>query len=823
MKQQLIFTLLVSVLPFVAGQDSAAAPTQAEVKAITKRVADWQIKSFDKHNIYRALSTESLARLERRGAEYSPKYHDLTWHMGALYTGIDQWRTIADDPTVYNNFLIMIGERNGWKLHNRRYHADDHTVGQFYLSLYEEFNNPAMLNPVQKQFDWILANPKTGSIEFCGYQKPYTTDCHDRWGWCDALFMAPPVWARLAKVTGEQKYLDFMDQEYHTTYDLLWDQEDRLFWRDSTYFPKREANGRKLYWARGNGWVFGGLALMIPELPEDWEGRSFYIDLFKTMANSLKECQREDGTWSMGLLGGVEGYPIKETSGTSFFTFGLAWGINNGLLDRATYEPMVYKAWNALTECVTEEGLLGFVQPVGAAPGDSYADKTEVYGIGAFLAAGTEVYKLVAKVPASGKSSKQAVTTFMEDGGWCWYQDPRAIIHNGRLFMGTVKGNGSGPALVGIYDLAEQKPLGTVLMQDQFDRDDHNAPVFYARPDGSVLATYAKHHRNPFHYSRISDPSDPLKWSEEFKHERTSPKQGDKVTYMNLYELKNEGKLYNFYRGINFNPSFVTSSDHGKTWTDPVHFFKNEVGGRHRPYARYVGNGVDTIGVSITDAHPRNYGNSLYYFEFRTGNFYNVDGTLIKNLKADGPLLPSETEKIYTGSETQKKPEGFESVPNAAWTSSVAFDSQGNPHIGYTLYLSNTDHRYRIASWNGRKWNDREVAFAGKCLYTKESSYTGLITLDPTDPTRVAISSDVDPNTGRDLGGKHEIYFAKVGAHDTVSSVRWKAVTSDSEYRNLRPILVSGEGYKVLIWLNGPWNTYIDYDVDVVGMVLERP
>ena len=206
--------------------------------------------------------------------------------------------------------------------------------------------------------------------------------------------MAPPVWARLAKITGEQKYLDFMDQEYHATYDLLWDKEEKLFWRDSSYFPKRETNGEKLFWARGNGWVFGGLALMIPDLPKDWEGRAFYIELYKEMAASLKATQREDGTWSMGLLGGVEGYPIKETSGTSFFTFGLAWGINNGVLDRATYEPMTLKAWQALTECVTEDGMLGYVQPVGAAPGDSFADKTEVYGIGAFLAAGSEVYKM---------------------------------------------------------------------------------------------------------------------------------------------------------------------------------------------------------------------------------------------------------------------------------------------------------------------------------------------------------------------------------------------------------------------------------------------
>jgi len=393
MKKILPIMLLCSLgLPGFTAELKTQSPES--VKALTKRVADWQIRTFEDSGKYRGLSGKRMAAV-RKGGKAPKKHHDLTWHMGALYAGMDQWRKIADDPAKYTDWLTMIGNRNSWKLYKRPYHADDHTVGQFYLSLYEKTKDPKMLKPTQERFDWILANPKTGSLKWSGYGKgKHSTDCHYRWGWCDALFMAPPVWARLSKVTGQKKYLDFMDQEYHATYDLLWDKEDHLFWRDSSFFPKREKNGRNLYWARGNGWVFGGLALMIPDLPKSWEGRAFYINLYKQMAESLKKCQRQDGTWSMGLLGGVAGYPIKETSGTSFYTFGLAWGINNGLLDRAVFEPVVAKAWNALADCVTEEGLLGYVQPVGAAPGDSYADKTEVYGIGAFLAAGTEVYKL---------------------------------------------------------------------------------------------------------------------------------------------------------------------------------------------------------------------------------------------------------------------------------------------------------------------------------------------------------------------------------------------------------------------------------------------
>lgn len=390
-KTALLFSVLTLAFSFFSTLVVSAsdAPSAASVKALTQKVADWQIETFEDSGEYRALSQSTAEALAKYGAKPT-KYHELRWHMAALYAGMYEWSTIAGD-TKYVDWLTEIGERNGWKLHERPYNADDHAVGQFYLSLYEETGERAMLEPTQKHFDWILDNPRTGTLEW----KARPTDAHHRWGWCDALFMAPPVWARLAKITGDSKYLEFMDQEYHATYDLLWDTEEHLFWRDSSFFKKREKNGEKIFWSRGNGWVFGGLALMIPDLPEDWEGRAFYVELYQQMAESLRAIQRSDGAWSMGLLGGEDYYPIKETSGTSFYTFGLAWGVNNGLLSRSVYEPVILEAWQVLSGCVADDGLLGHVQPVGAAPGDSFADKSEVFGVGAFLAAGTEVYKML--------------------------------------------------------------------------------------------------------------------------------------------------------------------------------------------------------------------------------------------------------------------------------------------------------------------------------------------------------------------------------------------------------------------------------------------
>ncbi|TWT80722.1 hypothetical protein CA13_21680 [Planctomycetes bacterium CA13] len=408
---------------------------------------------------------------------------------------------------------------------------------------------------------------------------------------------------------------------------------------------------------------------------------------------------------------------------------------------------------------------------------------------------------------------------FMEEGGWCWYQDPRSIMHDGKLFIGSVKGNGSGSARVGVYDLKTKQPIGTATMRDNFQRDDHNSPVFFARPDGSVLAVYALHGNDKLHRYRISDPDAPLRWSEEkvFDHNNTLAER-DGVTYMNLYNMSSEGKLYNFYRGFQYNPCFITSTDAGLTWGEDTHFIKSEVVGYQRPYVRYAGNGIDTVHVSFTDAHPRNFGNSIYYTAFRDGKYFRADGTLIKDLKQDGPLVPSEAELVYKGNGKNGIADN-ESEENRAWTAAMTIDAQGHPHIGYTVHLFNEDHRFRIASWDGKQWHDRQVAFAGKCLYTAESSYTGLISLDPKDPSIVVISTDVDPTTGKDGGGKHEIYRAKVGLRDDVNTIEWEAVTKDSPVRNLRPMVVCDGETRVILWNRGDFKSYTDFQLDTIGLV----
>lgn len=281
-----------------------------------------------------------------------------------------------------------MGEGNAWKLGARMYHADDQCVGQTYVELWQRYHDDQMIAPMRAQFDDILAHPRNlPTLEF--KQK----GVQDLWSWCDSLFMAPPAWVRLAAAAHDERYLNFAVTNWWRTSDYLYDPSEHLFFRDSTYFTKREANGAKVFWSRGNGWVMGGLVRVLEYLPKNHPDRARFEQQFKDMAAKILTCQQPDGLWRASLLD-PQSYPLKETSGSGFYTYALAWGINHGLLDRATYEPAVLKAWLALVNCVSPEGKLTHVQPIGADPRHFPADATEVYGVGAFLLAGSEVYRL---------------------------------------------------------------------------------------------------------------------------------------------------------------------------------------------------------------------------------------------------------------------------------------------------------------------------------------------------------------------------------------------------------------------------------------------
>jgi rhamnogalacturonyl hydrolase YesR len=309
---KLIFMFTV----FAATLSRAQDIKPAEVKKVMQKVADWQIAHFQDFNTG-----------ER-------DHHPLAWTNGALYVGMVKWAAMADDDTYYN-WLKAIGENHEWTLHRRIYHADDHTVGQLYAELYRKYKDERMIAPTKEQFNFIMLHPAQTALH---WNTPYH---QDRWNWCDALFMSPPVWAKLYNITGEEKYLHFMMSEYKATTDFLFDKEESLYYRDESFMGKLD-HGTKVFWSRGNGWVFAGLANIMNELNSQSEEYHYFLEIYKKMAKKLIKIQTLEGHWAMSLLG-QEFYPTPETSGSSFYIYGLAWGINKGILNKVTYGPTVKK------------------------------------------------------------------------------------------------------------------------------------------------------------------------------------------------------------------------------------------------------------------------------------------------------------------------------------------------------------------------------------------------------------------------------------------------------------------------------------------------
>lgn len=370
MMKKILFILMLSMMMGQLNAKSNLPFTRQETKNIMRKVADWQIADLQVHQ----------------------RYDDLNWTHATLYRGMIDWAELSESTDGYDGYyrwLKRIGRRNHYQMAKSMYHADDIAVGQAFLDLYIKYKDPRMLWPVQARTDFVITHPASCNM-LINYSDITTTD---KWTWCDALFMAPPVYARMYAITKDKKYLEFMDKEFHDTYNYLYDQEEHLFYRDGRYFQQRESNGKKIFWGRGNGWVLGGLVDLLKIIPKKSSYRPFYEKLYKEMCARIIETQAKDGYWHASLLN-PDSYPSPETSASGFIVYALAYGVREGYLDSKLYLPAITKGWQAMVNAVSDQGKLCYVQPVGADPKKVTKDMTEVYGVGAFLLAGCQIYQL---------------------------------------------------------------------------------------------------------------------------------------------------------------------------------------------------------------------------------------------------------------------------------------------------------------------------------------------------------------------------------------------------------------------------------------------
>jgi rhamnogalacturonyl hydrolase YesR/lysophospholipase L1-like esterase len=358
--------------PGPVATDLAPALTPAAIDAATRKVADWQ-----------------LARSE--------PYFDRIWTWSVLYSGFIAASDATGDPK-YRDAMTAMSKKFGWAERSKLSNADDQSIGQTYLELYlyDGKKDPAMIEPTRANLDAVIDLPTL---------RP--GDPRIPWWWCDALFMAPPVWARMFAATGDHKYIDYLNAQWQRSYDTLWDKEEHLYARDATYIVKREANGKKIFWSRGEGWVMGGLARTLQYLPKDDPRRPFYIQNLREMSARLAALQSPDGLWHAGLLD-PEHYPLPEVSGSALIAYGMAWGVNEGVLDRAVYAPVIVKAWRGMLQHVYADGRLGDIQQTGPEPAFYLPSASYTYGVGGFLLAASEIKRMAQQ---RGGTADAAVST----------------------------------------------------------------------------------------------------------------------------------------------------------------------------------------------------------------------------------------------------------------------------------------------------------------------------------------------------------------------------------------------------------------------------
>ncbi|GAC1477580.1 MAG: hypothetical protein NVS1B4_20450 [Gemmatimonadaceae bacterium] len=422
-----------------------------------------------------------------------------------------------------------------------------------------------------------------------------------------------------------------------------------------------------------------------------------------------------------------------------------------------------------------------------------------------------------------------------DNGGWSWFMDDRAIVHEGKLIVGSVRAIGDfrnsadsnwGNVEISAYDLATGATKKTILHK-HFEQDDHDGPALLPLPDGRYLAAYSKHGAERVFYFRHSAPHDPLTWGPaiEFTTPGASdrPFRGNNVTSANLFPLPS-GRILNFYRGVGFTPNYMYSDDSGRTWTYGGRILKGR--GGYSPYLKYAYDGKSTIHFIATDDHPRNFDNSIYAGYVRDGGIFFTDGTPRGKLTTDTTVQLAAWDMMPV----------FKGDPdNVGWVMDLKLDAQQRPYGLFSVQKDGRglprgqggfDHRFDYARWDGKAWHVHEIAYAGTRLYAGEDDYTGLGALDPNDPDVAYISTDAEPATGKPLvstaDGKrhHELFRGRT--RDSGTTWTWEPITANSTVDNLRPIVPRWKDARTaLVWMRGTYESnHGKWSTAVVAVVL---
>ncbi len=323
--------------------------------------------------------TELLYRVNDHFTVNAWKNNDRNWIRGTYYTGLMAFYKITRDSSLLEQAKNW-AQKHGWRVGTEWLNpANRLTCSQTYLQIYFTDPNPGYISRTRSFMDKRIEDDEPARQQ--GYD------------YVDALYVGVPPYYMMSKATGEQKYADYANRIFWQLADDLYDEKYHLFYRDEKAKKEKSENGMPVFWSRGNGWAIASIPRILTYIPEDEPAYSMLIELLNDLAGSLAACQGDDGFWRTSLMDPDE-FPEPESSGTAFFTYAMAWGINHGLLDKKTFLPVVVKAWLALTGIVDKDGKVGYGQRVSRDPGHVAPEDSHEFVAGAFLLAGSEIHKL---------------------------------------------------------------------------------------------------------------------------------------------------------------------------------------------------------------------------------------------------------------------------------------------------------------------------------------------------------------------------------------------------------------------------------------------
>lgn len=541
-------------------------------------------------------------------------------------------------------------------------------------------------------------------------------------------------------------------------------------------------------------------------------------------------CFEAEHTYSWGEkqwkipAGRVHGYQIEIDPSGRAWSCGIYDEGRRGWLFDLKEKPEAQKAfrqneWNRVRVEARGAHLKTWLNDVSVADLEDGLDSSgfialQVHGIGSEAETGREIRWRNLRIQELKPESREAGKEVAPSGAWTWFNDPRAIVRDGILYAGYVRGDGA--VCVNAWDMALGKGTESVLSSWR-ERDDHDNIGFLEMEDGRLAAFYSTHGTQQMmfmRYALVKTPKSIEDWGEEIAVDWSEKKFRGGVCYNNPFQLKNEpGRIYNFIRGANWNPTLLLSEDSGESWQEPIHLLNH----RDRPYTKFASNGRDRIDILYTDGHPRTVNNSVYHLAIRDGAVVRSDGQPLGALGRMSAIPTQAGSVVYKFGSVYPGKKG--KTDGRPWIWDIAYDGAGSPVVLHTVKVRDGDIRYFYARWDegSKKWNSSEIARAGAQLYRGEDDYVGGATFDCEHPGRVYISSEFNPITGA-RSAHREIYRGE--SADGGRSWYWSAVSEYSRGDNLRPYVPRKHGQsECLLWFRGNYMAYQNFETSIFARV----